>query len=88
MDRNEKIEFIEYVLIKYAQWSENLKNLILHKVKRSMKDASDICICDDDYGNFYVCVEYTDKTIHSLHEIKSNQIIEELYDLALFIKEE
>lgn len=85
MSTKEKIEFIDGVLVNTFPWNKNLKNLLSHKVKKAMRNAKDITICDDSLGNDYVCVIYNDDTIHSLHEIKDECVIEELYDLALFI---
>lgn len=85
MSTNEKIEFIDKVLTGINILHGNLKNLILHKVKKTMPNAVDVDVCDDSLGNYYICVIYQDKTIHSLHELKDECVIEELYDLALFI---
>lgn len=85
MSTKEKIEFIDKVLTSINILHGNLKNLILHKVKRTMPNAVDVDVCDDSLGNYYICVIYNDDTIHSLHEIKDECVIEELYDLALFI---
>lgn len=85
MSTKEKIEFIDGVLVKTFPWNKNLKNLLSHKVKKAIPNIKDISICDDSLGNDYVCVIYNDDTIHSLHEIKDECVIEELYDLALFI---
>ena len=85
MSTKEKIEFIDNALVNTFPWNKNLKNLLSHKVKKAMRNAKDITICDDSLGNDYVCVIYNDDTIHSLHEIKDECVIEELYDLALFI---
>lgn len=85
MSTKEKIEFIDGVLVNTFPWNKNLKNLLSHKVKKAMRNAKDITICDDSLGNDYVYVIYNDDTIHSLHEIKDECVIEELYDLALFI---
>lgn len=88
MSIKEKIEFIDRVLTGVDILHGNLKNLILHKVKRAMPNAVDVDVCDDTLGNYYICVIYKDRTIHSLHEIKDECVIEELYDLALFVKED
>lgn len=53
-----------------------------------MPEAVDVGISDDTYENYYVCVMFKDKTIHSLYEIKNDLVIEELFDLCLFIKED
>lgn len=84
----EKIEFIDKALISVNVMHNNLRNLILHKVKKAMPNAVDIDVCDDSLGNYYVCVIYKDETIHSLYEIDDDFVIEQLYDLALFIKED
>lgn len=88
MSTKEKIEFIDKVLTGINILHGNLKNILLYKVKKAMPDAVDVDVCDDSLGNYYVCVIYQDKTIHSLHEIKDSFVIEQLYDLALFIKED
>lgn len=88
MSTKEKIEFIDKELTGINILHGNLKNILLHKVKKAMPDAVDVDVCDDSLGNYYVCVIYKDGTIHSLHEIKDECVIEELYDLALFVKED
>lgn len=88
MDRNEKIGFIESVLVNEAEWSKNLERLILHKVRRCIPDAHEIGITDDTFGNFYVVIETKEKEYLSIYDIEDSQIIEELYDLCLFIKED
>lgn len=88
MDRNEKIGFIESVLVNDAEWSKNLERLILHKVRRCIPDANGIGITDDTLGNFYVVIETREKEYLSLYDIDDSQITEELYDLCLFIKED
>lgn len=88
MKLQKKIEFIDKTLVDTFQWKINLKRLIIEKVKRAMPDVLDIGICDDSFGNYYVCIGLKDATIHSLYEIKDEAIVEELYDLCLFIKED
>lgn len=88
MSTKEKIEFIDKVLVNTYPWNKNLKNLLIHKVKRVMPNVMTIAICDDSLDNYYVCVIYKDETIHSLYEINDDFVIEQLYDLALFIKED
>lgn len=88
MSTKEKIEFIDKVLTSMNVMHGNLKNLLIHKIKRAMPNAVDVDVCDDSLDNYYVCVIYKDETIHSLHEIKDSFVIEQLYDLALFIKED
>lgn len=88
MKREEKIKFIDGVLVYSFQWKINLKNILLHRIKKAMPEAVDVGICDDTYENYYVCVMFKDKTIHSLYEIKNDLVIEELFDLCLFIKED
>lgn len=88
MSTKEKIEFIDKVLTSINILHGNLKNPILHKVKRAMPNAVDVDVCDDSLGNYYICMIYNDDTIHSLHEIKDECVIEELYNLALFVKED
>lgn len=88
MKLQEKIEFIDKTLVDTFQWKINLKNLLIEKVKRAMPDVLGIGMYDDGYGNCYICIGLKDDTIHSLYEIKDEVIIEELYDLCLFIKED
>lgn len=87
MSTKEKIEFIDVVLVKAFPWNKNLKNLLIHKIKKATP-IKDITICDDSLENYYVCVIYKDGSIHSLYEIFDKFVIEQLYDLALFIKED
>lgn len=81
MGTKEKIEFIDMVLINIYPWNKNFKNLLIHKVKKVMPNVKDITI------NYYVCMVYEDGSVHSLHEITDKFMIEQLYDLALFVKE-
>lgn len=76
MSTKEKIEFIDKVLTGINILHGNLKNLILHKVKKAMPNAVDVDVCGDTLGNYYICVIYKDGTIHSLHEIKDVFVIE------------
>lgn len=82
MSTEEKIEFIDKVLINIYPWNKNFKNLLIHKVKKVMPNVKDITI------NYYVCMVYEDGSVHSLHEITDKFMIEQLYDLVLFIKED
>lgn len=82
MSTKEKIEFIDMVLINIYPWNKNFKNLLIHKVKKIMPNVKDIII------NYYVCMVYEDGSVHSLHEITDKFVIEQLYDLALFVKED
>lgn len=82
MSTKEKIEFIDTVLINIYPWNKNFKNLLIHKVKKVMPNVKDIII------NYYVCMVYEDGSVHSLHEITDKFMIEQLYDLALFVKED
>lgn len=82
MSTKEKIEFIDMVLINIYPWNKNFKNLLIHKVKKVMPNVKDITI------NYYVCMVYEDGSVHSLHEITDKFMIEQLYDLALFVKED
>lgn len=82
MSTNEKINFIDKVLINTYPWNKNFKNLVIHKVKKAMPNVKDITI------NYYVCMVCEDGSSHSIHEIKDEFVIEQLYDLALFVKED
>lgn len=88
MTNKEKIEFIDRVLVNSFQWKINLKNILLSMIKKAMPEAVDLSICDDSLGNDYVCIIYEDGMIHSLHEIKDTFVIDMLYDICLFIKED
>lgn len=88
MTKKEKIEFIDRVLVDSFQWKINLKNILLHRIREAMPETVDVGICDDSFGNYYVCAVYKDKSIHSLYEIQDGLVIDMLYDLCLFIKEE
>lgn len=88
MSTKEKIEFIDGVLVNAFPWNKNLKNLLIHKVKKAIPEVKNITVCDDSLDNYYVCMIYKDGTIHSLYEIKDEFVIEQLYDLALFVKED
>lgn len=88
MTNKEKIEFVDNILVNSFQWKINLKNILLHRIRKAMPEAVDLGICDDSLGNDYVCVIYKDKTIHSLYEIKDIFVIDMLYDICLFIKED
>lgn len=88
MTNKEKIEFVDNVLVNSFQWKINLKNILLHRIRKAMPEAVDLGICDDSLGNDYVCVIYKDKTIHSLFEVRNEQVIDELYDLCLWLKED
>lgn len=88
MTNKEKIEFVDNVLVNSFQWKVNLKNILLHRIRKAMPEAVDLGICDYSLGNDYVCVIYNDNTIHSLYEIKDIFVIDMLYDICLFIKED
>lgn len=88
MTNKEKIDFIDGVLVNSFQWKINLKNILLSRIKKVIPEAVDVSICDDSFDNYYVCVIYKDKTIHSLYEIQDSIVIDMLYDLCLFIKED
>lgn len=88
MTNKEKIEFVDNVLVNSFQWKINLRNILLSRIKKAMPEAIDLGICNDGLGNDYVCVLYKDKTIHSLYEIKDIFLIDMLYDICLFIKED
>lgn len=88
MTNKEKIDFIDRVLVNSFQWKINLKNILLSRIKKAMPEAVNVSICDDSFDNYYVCVIYKDETIHSLYEIQDSLVIDMLYDLCLFIKED
>lgn len=88
MTNNEKIDFIDSVLVYSFQWEINFKNILLSRIKKAMPEALDVGICDDSFDNYYVCVIYKDETIHGLYEIQDGLVIDMLYDLCLFIKED
>lgn len=88
MTNKGKIDFIDSVLVYSFQWEINFKNILLSMIKKAMPEALDVSICDDSFDNYYVCVIYKDETIHNLYEIQDGLVIDMLYDLCLFIKED